>query len=106
MEISFVWEGNPPERPNAEEVQKSLEFALTHMPDPRGLLPQLSAVHLSQDALKFNVVGVGWSKDDRRIVTLRHALVEPRTSFWDYYENPLRSPGVLRDIDRPSDLIA
>ena len=89
MEISFKWDGEL--HVSAESVQAGFVFALGHMPDPRGLLPEVTTVHLSQDKLGLKIEGVGWSKDDRRLITLCHSLVAPNVSSWDYYENPMRS---------------
>jgi len=88
MEISFVWKGDPPKYPPAEVIQGGLEFALSRFPDPRGLRDLVSTVYLSQDALRLNVVGVGWSKDDLRLFTFRYTLGNSRVSSCDYYENP------------------
>lgn len=88
MEISFVWEGDPPQYPPTQVIQDGLEFALSRFPDPRGLKDLVSTVYLKQDALKLKVEGVGWSKDDRRLFTFRYTLGNSRASSCDYYENP------------------
>ena len=91
MTIPFKWKGKPPTSPSAESVQAGFEFTFDHLPDPRGLLPEVVVVHLSQDNLGLKINGVGWSKDDRRLITLSYSLVAPNVSTWDYYENPVRS---------------
>lgn len=91
MALSFEWKGKRPTSLSAESVQAGFEFALSHLPDPRGLVPAVAAVHLSQDELGLKIEGVGWSEDGRPLITLCYTLVAPNMYSWDYYENPMRS---------------
>jgi len=88
MELSFVWEGDPPKYPPKESIQDGLVFAFDRFHDPRGLKDLVSTVYLKQDQLGLKVEGVGWSKDDRRLFTFHHSLVAPKVYSCDYYENP------------------
>ncbi|MBX9894616.1 MAG: hypothetical protein K2Y09_05475 [Nitrosomonas sp.] len=90
MDIKFEWESELPIEPSADRVQENIKYVLDRLPDPRGLCPSIVSIYLKQDALKLKVVGVGYSKDEKPIVTFHHTLVQPVTYSWDYYENPQR----------------
>jgi len=90
MVIEFKWESDLPIEPTAERVQENIKYVLNRLPDPRGQCSSVVSAYLKQDLRKSNVVGVGYSKDEKPIVTFHHTLVEPVTYFWDYYETPLR----------------
>ena len=89
MPLNFVWESALPTRPSAKQVQESIEYALGHFSDPRGLRAGVVSAYLQQDQLKLKVVGVGYSKDEKRLVTFHYSLQDPITCLVDYYENPL-----------------
>ena len=90
MEIDFKWKDDKPP-PRATDMQHGFEFCLSHLPDPRNLLPQVAAVHLSEDKFGLKIEGVGWSKDERKVITFCHPLVGSGVFSWDYFENPIRS---------------
>lgn len=89
MPLKFEWESEKPTRPTAEQVQESIEYALCHFHDPRGLCSSVISAYLKQDPLKLKVVGVGYSQDEKPLITFHYSLQEPRTCLVDYYENPI-----------------
>lgn len=90
MPITFEWEGEEPTRPHASQVVEAFEYDLTHLPDERGLCPLIISVHLRQDPIKLKVEGVGYSSDNKPLVTFHYSLHQPMVHWWDYYENPVR----------------
>ncbi len=90
MGIEFKWEGEEPIRPPAKQVTDAFEYDLTNLPDARGLCPLVVLAYIRQDPLKFKVEGVGYSEDNRRLVTFYYSLLPPLLHCWDYYENPVR----------------
>ena len=74
MEIDFKWEGEPPTSLSVENVQASIQFSLDHFHDPRDLRDEVAIAHLSQDELRLNVRGVGYSKNGQRLVTFHYSL--------------------------------
>ena len=90
MSIKFEWKGEPPTNPPAAQVEDAFEYDLTHLPDVRGLCPDVVSVYQQQDRLKFRVEGVGYSDENSRLVTFYYSLQEPWVHWWDYYENPVR----------------
>lgn len=92
MEIDFVWNNTPPDHPAAETIEGGLQFAADHFDDPRGIREQIVKAYIALDDLKLNVVGVGWSQDDKkRLVILRYSIIE-RVSSCAYYESQSPSP--------------
>ena len=85
MEISFKWVNNPPDHPSAEVIQGGLQFALDHFPDPRGIREKVATAHISLDAFKLNVVGVGWSENDgERLVVFNYDINRGASTCVDY----------------------
>ena len=88
MSIVFVWEGEQPSRPPATQVEDAMKARIQHFVDPRGISKSVVTVYLKQDKLQREVVGIGNTKADAPILTLRYSLIEPRLCHCDYYETP------------------
>lgn len=86
MRIDFKWDGEPPESPSVENVQASIQCSLDHFHDPRDLRNDVVTAHLSQDALKLNVRGVGYSNDGQHLVTFHYSLDGSGTCRCTYYQ--------------------
>jgi len=90
MPITFEWESDLPTDPPAKQVEDSFEYDLSNLPDDRGICPLVVSAHIRQDPLHLRVEGVGYSKDNKRLVTFYYSLQTPPVHWWDYYENPVR----------------
>jgi hypothetical protein len=87
MAVNFIWKNDPPKYPDTDVIQDGFQLALDHLEDPRNIMDKVVTAYLSLDNVKHNVIGVGWSKDDKEpLVTFRYSIINKITSCV-YYES-------------------